>query len=215
MNEIGVIPLQVGQLESNSFILYAKKSEESIVIDPGDDAEYIIQKHLDHNLKPTAILATHGHFDHVLAGFTLQAAYNTSFYIHKDDEFLLNRMRETAKHFTEVDPGPAPIVTKYFTKEGDLQAGDITLHVIQTPGHTPGSVSFYDQEHGVVFVGDLFFADGSIGEVTHSYSNRAQIKESIKKIFTLPEETIVYPGHGESATIEDLREKFEWALRGI
>lgn len=206
------IRLAVGQLQSNCY-LYPIDGKHAIIIDPGEDDQYIIGKLTELELTPVAILATHGHYDHLLAAFTLQATYNIPFYIHKDDDFLLTRMRETAIHFGETDPGPAPIVTKFLddsTKE--FSALENTIMVIQTHGHTPGSVSYYDKTNKVAFVGDLLFADGSIGEVTHKYSNRTETKQSIKKILSLPEETTICSGHGEEATIGELKEKFSWAL---
>lgn len=206
-----VINLAVGQLQSNCYI-YEVGQQSAIIIDPGDDDQYIIENLLKSDLAPAAILATHGHFDHLMAGFSLQAAFNIPFYMHTADTFLLTRMRQTAIHFKEADPGPEPIVTKFFdNKTKEFVVLDSILKIILTPGHTPGSVSYYDKDRGVVFVGDLMFSDGSIGEVTHAYSSRPDTKASISKILKLPDDTIVYSGHGEAATIAELRENFSWA----
>lgn len=210
MKNFQVLTLPVGQLNSNCYIYKISKSK-AVIIDPGDDAEHIIQKLMDQELEASAILATHGHFDHIMAGFTLQAAYNCPFYINKKDEFLVSRMRETAIHFGEVDPGPPPITT-FFKKDSNFKIDDLNLKILTTDGHTPGSVSYFDEDRGVVFVGDLMFSDGSIGEVSHKYSDRANIKKSILKILSLPEDTIVYPGHGETSDINELRQNFGWAL---
>jgi len=207
-----IISLPVGQLQSNCYIYEVGKGS-AVIIDPGDDDQYIIGKLLEHELTPVAILATHGHFDHIMAGFALQAAYNIPFYMHHADKFLLDRMRQTAIHFKEADPGPAPIVTKFFDEKTlELAVEDSVLHIMATPGHTPGSVCYWDKKRAVAFVGDLMFADGSIGEVTHAYSNRIETKTSIKKILKLTDETVAYPGHGEEAHISELKAKFEWAL---
>ncbi len=201
----------MGQLQSNCYI-YQVSKDSAIIIDPGDDDQYIISKLIENELTPVGILATHGHFDHLLAGFSLQAVFNIPFYMHKADQFLLDRMRQTAIHFKEADPGPAPIITKFFDeKTKEFVVLDTTLQIITTKGHTPGSVSFYDKKRGVVFVGDLLFADGSIGEVTHQYSSRTDTRLSVKKILALPEDTEVYAGHGDMATVSELTEKFEWA----
>lgn len=211
MKKNKVFTFPVGQLQSNCYI-YQISEKEAVVIDPGDDDQYIISKLLQNELTPVAILATHGHYDHIMAAFSLQTTYSCPFYIHKNDDFLLTRMRETAIHFGEVDPGPAAIVRKYLKNESFLRVENCELKIISTPGHTPGSVSYYDEKNNVIFVGDLLFADGSIGEVTHKYSDRTQIRESIKKLLRLPKDTVVYPGHGESATVSSLREQFKLAL---
>lgn len=206
-----VFRIPVGQLQSNCYI-YEVGQQSAVIIDPGGDDQYIIENLLKSDLAPAAILATHGHFDHLLAGFSLQAAFNIPFYMHSSDKFLLTRMRHTAIHFKEVDPGPEPIITKFFdNKTREFVVIDTTLTIIQTPGHTPGSVSYYDKDRGVVFVGDLLFSDGSIGEVTHAYSSRPDTKASIAKILQLPDNTIVYSGHGEESTVLELKVKFEWA----
>jgi glyoxylase-like metal-dependent hydrolase (beta-lactamase superfamily II) len=207
-----IIRLPVGQLQSNCYI-YQVGKKSAVVIDPGDDDQYIIENLQKSELTPVAILATHGHFDHLLAGFSLQAAFNVPFYMHTADKFLLDRMRQTAIHFKEADPGPSPIVTKFFDdKTLELVIEDTTLIIITTPGHTPGSVSYFDKNNNVVFVGDLLFADGSIGEVTHAYSDRVKTKSSIKKIVGLPDETVVCAGHGEETSVAELKEQFKWAL---
>lgn len=211
MNSNKLARLIVGQMRSNCYIVPVTKNFV-VVIDPGEDGDYIVGKLFQEELTPLAILATHGHYDHVSAGFTVQAAYDPPFYINKLDQFLLDRMRETYKKFESVDPGPPPIVKAYYSEKTELDIASYTPRIIETPGHTPGSVCIYDSERGHIFVGDLLFADGSIGEVTHVYSNRTDMKNSIKKILALPDETVVYPGHGEETTIEDLKEKFVWAL---
>ena len=203
-----VLKLQVGQLHSNCYIVKVSKAD-AVIIDPGDDAEFIIEKLQTAELTPLAILATHGHFDHIMAGFSLQAAFNIPFYIHKKDDFLLTRMRQTALHFHETDPGP-PAIPTFFEEKTKLRIGDSEIKIIETPGHTPGSVSFRIGDN--LFVGDLLFADGTIGEVTHSYSDREKDKKSIKKILKLDTDFVVYPGHGEEITVGELKDKFKWAL---
>lgn len=198
-----IITLPVGQLQSNCYI-YRINSEQAIVIDPGDDADFINQKLIDYALTPVAILLTHGHFDHVLGGFAVQLAFGCPVYIHKDDSFLLERMRDTTIHFTQSDPGPAPVITHFFTNEKTLEIGDTKLFILHTPGHTPGSLCFFDKTNEVLFSGDLIFADGSRGGVDHSYSDKQELLSSIKSLIKLPPSVTVYPGHGESFTVSEL-----------
>ncbi len=204
MNIPRVITLPVGQLRSNCYI-YHTSPTEALVVDPGDDSDFVNQKLLDLELTPQAILITHGHFDHVMGAFGVQSAFNCPVYIHQDDDFLLQRMRETAIHFTEVDPGPPPLITHYFSTEESITIGDLQVTLIKTPGHTPGSLSFYDSKNHVVFIGDIFFADGSTGGVDHSYSDKNTLRNSIIKISELPDDTMVYPGHGSSLSIRQYK----------
>jgi glyoxylase-like metal-dependent hydrolase (beta-lactamase superfamily II) len=161
-----------------------------MIVDPGDDAEYIIS-HL--TVKPTMIVATHGHFDHIMAAYALQRAYNIPFYIHEDDIFLLGRMQSSAKHFLglkEVDPPPVPSKIK-------------DLPFIHTPGHTPGSVCLYFKEDNVLFSGDTIFAGGAVGRTDFSYSDKTALTRSVQIILSLPQDTRILPGHGEQTTVRE------------
>lgn len=165
--------LVVGQMATNCYLI------DDMIIDPGDDAEYIMS-HIKE--KPKMIVATHGHFDHIMAAYALQLAYNIPFYIHEDDVFLLSHMKSSAKHFLglkEVDPPPKPSKIK-------------DLSFIHTPGHTPGSICIIAD--GALFTGDTLFADGSVGRTDFSYSNSRDLQKSVARIKALSEHKI-YAGH--------------------
>jgi glyoxylase-like metal-dependent hydrolase (beta-lactamase superfamily II) len=117
----------------------------------------------------------------------------------KKDEILLKWMRKSCKFFTGFDPGPPPEIDKYLNKS--LEIGDLKFEIIETPGHSPGSISLYSNKLGVVFVGDVIFAGGGVGRTDFKYSNRKDLEKSIKKLFKLPKNTIVYSGHGAETTI--------------
>ncbi len=202
-----VTTLAVGQMSSNCYLLQ-DNSNNCVIVDPGDDGEFIIQKILDMDLKPQAILATHGHFDHILAALELKLAFGIPFYMNKKDEFLLSRMRASTKHFAGFDPGPPPKIDFDLRPDSELKipacAGreNCKLKIISTPGHTPGSVSVLANDK--LFVGDVIFADGSTGRTSHVYSSVKDLGKSIQKILKLPSDTIVYPGHGESFLLKDI-----------
>ena len=183
--------LVVGQMATNCYIA------DGIIIDPGDDAEYIIS-HL--KTDPTMIVATHGHFDHIMAACALQLAYNIPFVMHKEDAFLLDNMRSSAKHFlglSTVDPPPK--ISK-FIQDGEKIAG---LTVVHTPGHTPGSISLAGD--GVIFSGDTIFAGGAVGRTDFSYSEPVKLSESVRIILRRPAKTRLLSGHGEETTVENER----------
>ncbi|MCX6792252.1 MAG: MBL fold metallo-hydrolase [Candidatus Gottesmanbacteria bacterium] len=169
------------------------------IIDPGDDAEYILS-HL--KIPPSRIIATHGHFDHIMAAYALQLSFNIPFLMHKDDAFLVGKMQQSARHFLNITPDPPPNITAYI-HDGDKIAG---LTVLHTPGHTPGSISLYSQKNSVVFSGDTIFAEGAVGRTDHEYSNAAALSRSIKKILTYPSKTKLLSGHGAETIIrQELR----------
>lgn len=191
-------------MEANSYLVWDDKKKEAVIIDPGDDADFIIQTILSRELTPKAIVATHGHFDHTMAVLELKLAFRIPFYMHKEDEFLLKRIDRTAKHFVAFDPGPPPDVEIYLKNKSHLSIGGMEFEIIHTPGHTPGSVCLHLINEKSVFVGDLIFADGHIGRSDFSYSDKNELLLSINKIKNLPKTTTVYPGHGEAFIIEDI-----------
>jgi glyoxylase-like metal-dependent hydrolase (beta-lactamase superfamily II) len=196
-----IITLVVGQLQSNCYLVINEESDQAIIIDPGDDADYISQKLSDNRLKPTHLLATHGHFDHIMAVTDLQLMYNIPFLVHKKDEFLVKRMNETSLFFTGIRGGPPPKITKYITKNLKIELGNTTFSFLESPGHTPGGVCVFTKGH--IFTGDLIFADGGVGRTDFSYSSPHQLSESIGKVLAYPDKTLLFPGHGGSTTVKD------------
>lgn len=192
--------LVVGQLQTNCFLVWDEENNEAIIIDPADAGDYIIRRIQDLELKPLLIIATHGHFDHVLAVPEVKLAFKIPFLIHQADLFLLKRSRETAHFFTRAEADP-PLMPDKFIKEKDIiKAGKIKLTVIETPGHSPGGVSLYNREEGILFSGDTLFRQG-IGRYDFSYASKEDLFNSIEKLLKLPEKTIVYSGHGPETTI--------------
>ena len=200
--------LITGQLRTNCYLAYDSQASDVIIIDPGDDADYIIRKIADLNKKPSKIIATHGHFDHILAATELKLAYDIPFLIHKDDEFLLKRLQSTARHFLGVKTDPAPLANEYLKEDDEVKTGKYTFKVIETPGHTPGGISLYCKKAKILFAGDTVFEKGGIGRTDFVYANNNQLIESIKKLLKLPENTIVYTGHGEETTIKEVKSYF-------
>lgn len=193
-----LITLIVGQLQTNCYLLIDKKTQETLIIDPGDDADYIERIIADFNAKSTLIIATHGHFDHIMAGFELQTAYNIPFLIHKKDEFLVKDLQSRAEHWLKIESPPPPKIDSFLKEKETIKIGSSMLVVIETPGHTPGGICLYDKSEKVLFVGDLIFENGGIGRTDFSYSSEKDLRKSIDKILKFPQQTRVFPGHGES-----------------
>lgn len=215
--------LVVGQLQANCYLVWDEKTSQAIIIDPGDDGDFIIRRIQDFNLEPKLVIATHGHFDHVLAVTELKLAFNIPFLIHRADLFLLNRAPRTAQFFTGVKSDPSLPADK-FIKEGDIiKFGKESLKVIETPGHTPGSICLYQKRdtvhprggvapaahlggEGILFSGDTLFAQG-VGRTDFKYASKEQLEKSIEKLLKLPPETLVYPGHEETEIIEEIQKR--------
>jgi hydroxyacylglutathione hydrolase len=198
---MNILTIPVGQMQSNCYIVSEEKSQKCIIIDPGEDGEYIVSEILKKGWKPEKIIATHGHFDHIMSGFVVQNTLNIPFLINKDDEFLVNNMRDSARHFLGIESDPPPLIDGYIKAGEKILLGKEEFQVIVTPGHTPGSVCLYSKKEKIIFTGDLLFAYGGIGRTDFSYSNPIKMQESLKKVFSLPPDTIVYSGHGEETTI--------------
>ncbi|MBI4991211.1 MBL fold metallo-hydrolase [Candidatus Gottesmanbacteria bacterium] len=200
---LNILTLSVGQLQTNCYLVFGKKSHSSLIIDPGDDADYIIKVLSDKKIKPIGIVATHGHFDHLLAVTELKLTFQIPFYLTQKDEFLLKNMRASAKHFLGIDADPPADVDK-FIKQGDFFALDNTrLEVMETPGHTPGSICLYNKSESIIFCGDLLFSGGGVGRSDFSYSDNLLLSKSLEKILKLPKNTRVYPGHGQKFWLAD------------
>lgn len=199
---LSIKQLVVGQLRANCYLIWDEETGDGMVIDPGDDADYIARVIADENVSPRVLVATHGHFDHIGAVNELKLSYSIPFLIQEEDEFLVRRMRESARHFTRVDPGPAPTIDGYL--DDTLLFTKTLFQIIKTPGHTPGSVALYSQKNGVAFVGDVIFTGGAVGRTDFSYSSAEDLEKSIKMLLHLPPETTLYSGHGEVTTIADV-----------
>ncbi len=198
--------LPVGQLQTNCYLVIDEG--KTLIIDPGDDADYIQRIMADEDVVPTKIIATHAHYDHVLAITELKLAYKIPFLMHQKDEFLLKDMSSSASYFSGISTDPAPKVDKYLQPGSELRIDNCKLKIIHTPGHTPGSISLYSKDEGIIFVGDLLFAQGGVGRTDFRYSSTDELEASINTILELPKEIIVYSGHGSATTIGDEFQRF-------
>jgi hydroxyacylglutathione hydrolase len=195
--------LVVGQMGVNCYLVIDQRSGEGLIIDPGDEADYISGEISKLNIRPVLIAATHGHFDHLLAASALQLIYAIPFCIHKDDAFLVARMRESAKYFLGHDVAELPPqITQILKPHEAIHIGDTTITIVHTPGHTPGGICLMEHAKHVIFVGDTIFAGGGVGRTDFSYSDRQKLQKSIRTILSFEDTTILYPGHGDETTVK-------------
>ncbi len=196
---MNILTYPLGELQANCYFLIQDK--DCIIIDAGDSADFILEKVSSQNLNVLAVFATHGHFDHVMAVGELQASLDVPFYISLKDQFLLDRVEQTAKHFLGHTPIVMPVKKATDLKDGKLEIGEFKLEIIPTPGHTPGCVCIYLESESALFTGDTLFKDG-IGRYDFSYADKKQLLSSIKHLIKeLPEDTLVYSGHGDPTTL--------------
>lgn len=190
--------LPVGMIQANCYILGDETTKESVIIDPGGDVPTISRVLEARKLKPVAILATHGHFDHVEALAGVKRATGAPILVHQGDLPLIQGMTGQGLLFgVRVEAAPPP--DRFLTDGEEVQFGELSVRVLHTPGHSPGSVSFHMDKK--VFVGDLLFA-GSIGRTDLQGGDYDTLLHSVKtRIFTLPDDTVVYPGHGPATTV--------------
>ena len=196
-----ILKFSLGQMQANCYFLI--EGQNCLIIDPADDAPFILEELQRHRLNLVGMLATHGHFDHIMAVGEIQKSFDIPLFIHKDDKFLTDRVEQTAEYFLGYKPVILPIKKIKNLKIDDvLRIKKFKIKIIYTPGHTPGSCCFYFKEENALFTGDTLFKDG-IGRYDFSYSNKDKLKNSLENIFKLPKETIIYSGHGEDTTIQD------------
>lgn len=198
-----IITLVVGQVRTNCYLV--EDSGEIGIIDPGDDGNFLIQKIQDMGVEPVWVLATHGHFDHILAVTEIALTYKIPFYLHPNDNFFLRRAKETAEYFLGIPADPVLVDPTPITEKTKLSIGKVNFQVIKTPGHSPGGICLYDKKDKALFSGDLIFSRGLVGRTDFEYCSKEDLKRSVKRVLKLPEDTVVYPGHGELTTIGQSR----------
>jgi glyoxylase-like metal-dependent hydrolase (beta-lactamase superfamily II) len=194
--------LVVGPLQVNCYVVEDPKTKEAVVIDPGDDAAAILQVVKSRGLTVKYIVNTHAHFDHVGANKQVKDATGAEILIHKEDDVLLGQAADQARMFGMTAPS-SPKADRY-VKHGDvITAGEVSLRVLHTPGHSSGGISLAGG--GVVFTGDALFA-GSIGRTDLMGGDLMTLITSIKdNLMTLPDGTVVLSGHGPQSTIGEER----------
>ncbi len=195
---MNILKFPVGPFEVNCYLIVDDQTRQCLLIDPGDAPQKLIEYIESHQLKPIKIMNTHTHIDHVCHLSQIQKHFQIPFFIHEDDLPLLEAMKEQAALFG-LNCSSIPEVEGFF-KDGDtIPFNEQNIYIMHTPGHSPGSLCFYVPNH--VFVGDVLFRE-SIGRTDLYGGNFQLLLESIKnKLFTLPDETIVHPGHGPDTTI--------------
>ena len=187
----------------NTYILH-DETKECVIIDAGcytHQEQAILKDYIsDKKLKPMMLLCTHAHIDHITGNRFVFDTYGLKPLLHKNDLHVLEAQESVCKKY-QLNFDPSPLPEKFIEDGEELHFGNTSLKVLYTPGHSPGHVVFYCALHHLVVNGDVLFK-GTIGRTDLPGGNYADLEKSIKtKLYTLPDETTVYAGHGPVTNI--------------
>lgn len=208
--------LNLGELQTNCYITWCPQTRTALVIDPADSGDTISQFILENQLELTAIVLTHGHFDHCLGLLELSLNFTVPIYMHPKDLFLVKQAAESAEHWLKHSVDPVPLPTDELHEGAEIGFGNCSLTVLETPGHTPGSVSLYQKPvkaveniagnlysiAPIIFSGDTLFRDG-FGRTDFRYSSVLQLHDSLERLKQLSPDSLVLSGHGEPFELSD------------
>ena len=199
-----MVPMRIQQYvvsacATNCYFAINDETREVLIIDPGASAKQLAEKVKEHDLKPAAILLTHGHFDHAAAAEELAQLLDVKIYAHEAEQETL----ETSGLNLSGWEGKSETyhADVYLKDEQELELAGFKVRVLFTPGHTVGGCCYYFVEQGTLFSGDTLF-EGSIGRTDFPKGSASQLIRAInEKLMILPDETAVYPGHGDMTAI--------------
>ena len=204
--------LAVGPLQCNCSVIGDEATREAMVIDPGDDIDDVLAIIRKHNLQVKQIVITHAHIDHVGGAMKLRTATGAPILLNQNDYALLKMLDVQAAWIGVATPGNVEIDHSIANGE-NVTAGSITASVMQTPGHTEGSICLYFPTEKKLIAGDTLFA-GSIGRTDLPGGSYPKILRSLHDtVLALPDETVVIPGHGPITTIGDERQTNPFLVR--
>jgi len=192
-------------IAENTYVLY-DDTRECVIIDAGcfypDEKVELLNFILNNDLVVKHLLNTHLHFDHILGNAFVKEQFDVYPEGNKADNFLLRTMNIQLKMYGFPRQGRTPRIQTFLKENDVVEFGNQRFVVLEVPGHSPGSIAFYSEENECVFSGDALFR-GTIGRTDIARGDHGQLIESIRtKLFTLPLETVVYPGHGPATTIK-------------
>ncbi|MCI6138609.1 MULTISPECIES: MBL fold metallo-hydrolase [Clostridium] len=200
MSNIRIETWVLGAVSTNCYLVYNEDSKEAVVVDPAGNYPFISNKCRELGVTPSAVLLTHGHFDHMLAAPEIRRAFQLKIYASETEDAML---ADPGLNLSERFQGmPLGFHADEFVTDGqELTFLGVTWKVLETPGHTAGSVCYYIPEERLLLAGDTLFRE-SYGRTDFPTGSSSQIVHSIlDRLFVLPDDTTVYPGHGELTSI--------------
>lgn len=201
MSELHVEAFAAGDFAENGYIIWQDDATFAVAVDPGAAAGAMADYLSDHGLFCEAILLTHAHLDHIEGVAELVGRTGAAIYMHADDRILYEQVQQQAAMFG-LETAQQPPVDHGLEHGQQLRFGDIALEVRHVPGHSPGHVLFYSETGSFALVGDVVFA-GSIGRTDLPGGDLSKLMRSIRtQVLTLPDATVLYPGHGSHTSVE-------------
>lgn len=199
MANIKIGRLMLGICQTNCYFLYIEGSNEVIFIDPADKGEYIYETLKEKGFQVAGILLTHGHFDHIWGTNKLRELSGAPIYAYEEEKVLCEN---AVNNVSDQVGRPYTVIPDKYLKDGEeVTIAGMTCKVIATPGHTVGSCCYYFEEDGILISGDTLFQE-SVGRTDLATGSSSAIVRSIReKLFVLPDEVKVYPGHGDVTDI--------------
>ena len=204
---LNVVRLLAGPYEENAYLAWPEHGSEALLVDPGGNADMLMNEIEKRGLTLTHILLTHGHFDHILAVPELRKRTDAKIWIHEMDESML------------FDPYPLKLPFDYRHQFKGIRLNDddkvsgrelnlfgMRIEMIETPGHTPGGVCYYLPDEGIMFTGDTLFADG-YGRTDFATGRAADMRASLAMLFEMPNDIMIFPGHEESAKMGEAKRR--------
>ncbi|AUC89580.1 MBL fold metallo-hydrolase [Alteromonas sp. MB-3u-76] len=196
-----IVVIPVTPFSQNCSLIWDPSSMKGAFVDPGGNVEQLIKAAKDNYVEIEKIILTHGHLDHVGGTTAIASHFNVPIIgPHKGDKFWLDGLMQQSQMFGFPPASPFE-PTQWLNDNDTISVGTLTLEVLHCPGHTPGHVALVERSSNRIIVGDIIFA-GSIGRTDFPQGNQQQLIDSIKrKILSLPEDMMIYPGHGPTTTV--------------
>lgn len=199
MGNLKIGRLMIGVCQTNCYFVYREKTGDVILFDPADRGDYIYETLKEKGLHVKGILLTHGHFDHIWGTNKLRELSGAPIYAYEAEKALCE---DAVTNVSEQAGRPYTVIPDGYLKDGEeITIAGMTCRLIATPGHTAGSCCYYFEEDGILVAGDTLFQE-SVGRTDFPTGSMSALVRSVKeRLFVLPDDTKVYPGHGEATTI--------------
>jgi glyoxylase-like metal-dependent hydrolase (beta-lactamase superfamily II) len=205
----------LGMFQVHNYLLYDTDTRESVLFDTGKNPDDVLSFLSANELDLKILLYTHTHIDHVEGHSTIRAAYpDLPAWMHTEEQFWVDALDMQAQMFGMTTPEP-PVITGFVEHGQTFELGNMTIESRFCPGHTPGGISYYVPEGPFVFTGDTIFA-GAIGRTDFPRGNFTDLMHSIEtQILTLPDDTLIYSGHGPVTTVGEERRSNPYVLQHL
>lgn len=199
MADLKIGRMVIGSVQTNCYFVYREGSNDVIFFDPADKGDYIYETLKEKDLHVKGILLTHAHFDHIWGCNRLRELSGAPLYAYEEEKALCE---DAVTNVSEQVGRPYTVIPDRYLKDGEeITIAGITCKLIATPGHTIGSCCYYFEEAGMLIAGDTLFQE-SVGRTDLATGSMSTLIRSIKdKLFVLPDDTKVYPGHGDATSI--------------